>query len=231
MIFGVNPCTADEAVDRLRSMVGVDMPYRLGSGDYAPRAGAGGIIDAPWTADRFGVVGSDCAGAICFAYKLRRSRPGFNRNRPGTPRPQTLGSIGAPPTVVDDINTNSMIEDAEYTSDLFVPVPIGAPILAGDLLCYPTIQLRDDAGDWIRDASGKPKQWIGHVQMAIEPTRTVSGGPYADCIIAQCCGGEDRRPAIVTGYATHMDEWAKTWPKFQHTVKVLRVRSDIAIVG
>ena len=68
--------------------------YLLGSGDYDPMHPG-----VPWTT-RNGEIGSDCAGAaISFAYRLRRHRPGFN-HQPNA-------------TVADDLNVDSIVEDAD----------------------------------------------------------------------------------------------------------------------
>jgi len=113
------PCSASEAVQRALSMVGVQMPYVLGTGDYSPNG-----PDVPWT-ERDGVLGSDCAGfAISWCYKLPRHRPGYNH--------------GAWASVEDDLNCNSAIEDAEHARELFTLASAPQP---GDLITYPTIRL------------------------------------------------------------------------------------------
>lgn len=223
MQLGLNPCTALEALARMQSMIGVDMPYRLGSGGYHPVLHPGAVEDVPWTPDPGGIVGSDCAGAICFAYKLRRSRPTFNR--------------GPWATVADDINTNSMIEDAEHLRELFVKVREGESIQPGDLLTYPTIRMKDAAGRWLRNDDGTIRQWIGHVQMVEDAHGIHVGEHYAGATIIDCHGGNGRRPAFERRHASAMDLHAQDWPNVSDRlsphdprVRVLRVRSDIAIV-
>lgn len=216
-IVGRNPCTAHEAVARMLTFAGVEMPYELGSGDYHPRQEHGGIVDVPWTPGPSGVIGSDCAGAaICFAYKLARHRPGFASGR----APKLYWDQS---DVDDDINCNSAIEDALTVRELFTIVPRGEVILPGDLLTYPTLT--------IHAADGELHRFIGHVQMAIiNPLAVKSGGPYSSIVVAQCFGGNGRKPAIMVTDAHAMDRHDQQWPREQHRAQVLRVRADIAIV-
>src|SRR5687767_13353887 len=132
------PITTQEAIRRATSMVNnTTGVYMLGTGDYRPRK----LIDLPWTKTASGVIGSDCAGfAICWAWKLRRHRPGFNK--------------GPWATVEDDINVNSTIEDAYHKQEIAVPVE-PARVKPGDLLCYPTIYSRGH-------------KFIGHVGMVVD---------------------------------------------------------------
>lgn len=108
-----------ESVVRALSMVGVKMPYALGTGNYSPHG-----EDVPWSVNG-GPRGADCAGfAISWCHKLVRHRPGFNR--------------GPWATVEDDVNVNSAIEDSEHKQELFIPADVPRP---GDLIAYPTIHL------------------------------------------------------------------------------------------
>ncbi|HUS27553.1 MAG TPA: hypothetical protein VMZ53_03570 [Kofleriaceae bacterium] len=118
-----------EALARMRSMVGLDFPYILGTGNFSGEPPRG-----PW----------DCAGAICEAFKVKRHRPGFARG----PLPPAWASLA---DVVDDINTNSMIKDAVVRGELFTFVPFGDPLEGGDVLAYPTIRLVVDGErhEWI----------------------------------------------------------------------------------
>src|SRR5580704_9857014 len=120
------PASATEAVARALKLLAdpsnAKNGYQLGTGTYAPVITSAGLRDLPWTqtTDSTGLVcvGCDCAGLICFAYKLPRHRPGFN--------------VGSWSTVADDLNCDSMIQDSEHEKDCFVPVG-GAP-QAGDVL-------------------------------------------------------------------------------------------------
>lgn len=214
---GVVPLSISTAVARMRSQVGRGMPYRLGSGGYI--AGSYGTSrDVPWTSDPHGVLGSDCAGAVCYAFALSRHRPGFNHVRRG------FWDIL---DVVDDLNTNSMIGDARSTQELFVEVPYGDPLRPGDLLAYPTIRLQNGE-DWVRNADGHAIEWIGHVQMVEWGNVGVAGGPYTSVKVMQCHGGQTRVPAIVRSDASAMDQHDHTWPKPEHRTAVLRLHPRFA---
>lgn len=191
------PCSADEAVIRAGSLVGNGGQYLLGSGDYL------GETQPPWTF-RDGEAGCDCAGfAICWAYKLKRHRPGFN--------------VGAWASVEDDINVNSAMEDATHTRELFEFVT--AEPRPGDLLCYPTFVLRTASG---------PRKFIGHVGVVTSTKRVLEWDPlrpqYELLDVAQCRGPNGRKPAVV---ATDGSLWAHhdaTWPKVQHRTQMIRAR-------
>lgn len=203
--------TAAESLIRMEKMEGVDMPYVLGTGDYLPSHG----VDLPWTQRiKDKMIGGDCAGvAMSWAEGIARHRPGLNR--------------GPWSTVSDDLNTNSGIEDAEHEGDLYTLV-IGDDLQPGDLLCYPTIMLRNaDDTDWLRDPHGEILKWIGHVQMLAKapPTGWHRGkNRWRELEILHCHGGDGRRPAVTRGPAIAMDDHDANWPKPQHCVKVLRVK-------
>lgn len=221
MIDGVTPVQAVAAVSRLLRYADVQMPYRYGSGDYHP--GHFGLEqDVPWSSDRLGVVGSDCAGAICYAYALRRRRLGFNKF------PYTRWDIL---DVEDDLNTNSMIGDATHRQELFTIVPAGDALHVGDVLAYPTIMLTVTTGvapmrhtDWLRDDDGNIRKWIGHCQLVKTPNGVVAGGLYTHAEVLQCYGPNDRRPAIRVTDAHAMDAHDHTWPKPEHRTRVLRLK-------
>lgn len=228
-VDGTVPVSPVAAVARLRRHVDVMMPYRLGSGGYTSRSvGQSALmrynvdeLDYPWSADRSGVVGSDCAGAICYAYALVRHRPGFNKF--AYDRFDILD-------VEDDLNTNSMIGDATHGQELFVKVPPGRPLQVGDVLAYPTIMLTVTTGvapmqhtDWLRDDDGNPRKWIGHCQLVKEPRAMLSGGPYTNAQVIQCYGPNDRRPAIRVTDAHVMDAHDDRWPLPEHRTQVLRL--------
>ena len=146
MSDGDIPCSAEEAVTRMLSIEDNGGQYLLGTGDYSPTAPG-----VPWTT-RNGEIGSDCAGAaICFAYRLRRHRPGFNH------QPQA--------TVSDDLNVDSIVEDSDPRRgghlELGELVTIPAP---GILLITPTIRLPE-----------KNFTMMGHATISV---RAFSGTPW-----------------------------------------------------
>lgn len=195
----------------MTKMEGIDMPYVYGTGDFAPSHG----VDLPWTRRaRDGKIGSDCAGmAMSWAQGIPRHRQGYNH--------------GSWSTISDDLNTNSGIEDAEHEQDLYTIVS-GNDLQPGDLLCYPTIELRNEHDtDWLRNEDGSIKQWIGHVQMLAErpPVGWMrTKGTWGQLEILHCCGGDGRRPAVLRGRAVAMDAHDAKWSKHEHVVKVLRLK-------
>lgn len=191
------PCSPALAVSRAR-LIESDPSnaahgYRWGSGTFHPTPAP----DLPWSPDRFGVIGADCAGfAMAWCYRLPRTRPGFNRNVPGKPR--DLVTYPDAPTIVDDINVDSAIEDAGYAQELFAPV-VGTPAL-GDLLVYPTIAKIGAAGPW-----------PGHVAIVIG-VDAWDAAHFSSLVVAQCMGGEDRKPAILITDGSIWDHHSATWP-------------------
>ncbi len=190
------PCSADEAVARALSLVGMAGAYWMGTGTYYPIGG----LDLPWTRDKDGNLGSDCAGfAISWCYKLRRSRPAFNR--------------GAWASVSDDLNCNSLIEDADHHQELAERVFTPAP---GVLLLYPTFHLE-----------GHPLPWIGHVKIVTGISRCAEWDhDHPDWSLldtAECMGPDGRRPGVVAGTGASLVEHDKKWPKPEHRTCMLRV--------
>jgi hypothetical protein len=161
--------------------------------------------------DRPYILGTedDCAGVVLKAFKLTRHRRGFARGK----LPPDWAKFA---DVEDDINTNSMIKDALINRELFRFVPEGALLAAGDLLAYPTIRIRD-ADD------GEIHEFIGHVQMVLEPNGCRSGGPYDKVQVMHSHGPNDRRPAVTIGYADVMDKHNAKWPKPHHKAWALRL--------
>lgn len=190
------PCSIAEAMSRMRSMVGLDYPYQLGTGNFTKS----GPPQGPW----------DCVGAaMCEAYKVTRHRPGFAR---GVLPPEWRKFAD----VVDDINSNSMIKDALLNQELLRFVPEGEPLAGGDILAYPTIVIVDaDDGDVHR--------FTGHAQFVDDPKGAVSGGPYSDVWILHAHGGNGRRPAVTRNKAYVMDQHNHVWPKPIHKAWALRV--------
>lgn len=176
------PCTAREAVDRARRMVNSGGQYLLGTGDYHPRnyLGVGEAaqqsLDLPWTNNEKGLMGSDCAGfAICWCWKIRRHRPGFNH--------------GWWSTVEDDINVNSILEDAKHNKELAETTLLPAlgydrPI-PGDLLCYPTF------------TTDSVKPHIGHVAIVEVVPAGYKPGRFDMLTVIQCHGPNGFKPGVV----------------------------------
>lgn len=186
------PCTAEMAVERALHEVGAKRgQYLYGSGDYRPWPDG---HDVPWSADS---ASSDCAGfAICWAWMIRRHRPGFN--------------IGPWATVSDDVNVNSCIEDAEHHQDLFrFPRPGDGPVRPGDLLCYPTFR-----------AWGTVH--VGHVGLVVEVRPGYVGQRWDQLSVAHCHGPNGFRPgAVVTDGSIWLNH---DWRFPQHPTRVVRPR-------
>lgn len=184
-----------ESVSRALSMVGVKMPYVLGTGDWRPVGPTG--ADVPWTANG-GATGSDCAGfAISWCHQLKRHRPGFNR--------------GSWSTVEDDLNCNSAIEDAEHKRELFVRAEAPQP---GDLVAYPTIRLGGKVFighvcivvNVSRVAEWDPKF-----------------PDYSLLDVAHCHGPHGRIPAVTMADGAIWNRHDEQWPNAWHRSKVIRV--------
>lgn len=161
--------------------------YGLGDGDsYADSA-----EDLPWT--RSGAIQAcDCMGLVAWAFWLRRHRPGYN--------------AGAWATVSDDVNPNSMIEDADHARELFVRV-VDAPQV-GDVICYPTIHLDG-------------KTFIGHIGIVVGVARW-DGASFASLDTVQVCGPNGRSPAAIATTGIAFDHHSATWPKPEHRSVLLR---------
>lgn len=200
-------CDAAQAAARMLSVVGHGGRYQLGTGDYRPRpssrgGASGGIIDLPWTTrvvDGVTVEGADCAGAaICWAYKIVRHRPGFNRGRRAS--------------VVDHINTDSCLEDAEHEQDLFA-FRDGAPEL-GDLLVQHTIRL---PGGFYK---------MGHVRMVCG-SRAAEWNPASprwDLLdLVECHGPNGRAPGVVRTTGAAVARHNEMWRKPEHQYRLVRV--------
>lgn len=197
------PASATEAVQRALTLVNGLGAYELGTGDYRPTTVGTRLIDVPWTErERDHKIGSDCAGfAISWCYKLRRHRPSYNR--------------GGAFDVEDDINVNSAIGDATSKSPDLFELATGAP-RAGDLLCYPSFRF-----------AGQP--FVGHVGIVIGTARAPRwdpAGPRYDLLdVAQCRGPDGRTPAVLWTDGSIWLHHREVWPKPEHTVYMLRVKS------
>lgn len=182
------PCSPVAAVTVAKSLVG-HMTYWLGTGDW----------DTPLNGR------TDCVWAFVRCYGVKRHRPGYNR---GWRDPD-----GRTPSVVDDINFNALIEDADHNRELVVRAD--RPQL-GDILCYPTIRL-----------PGHPLPWIGHGSIVIGVDRVLEWDPATPqwhlLDVAQCCGPDGRTPGVLATDASHWDSHDRTWPKPEHRSALLRV--------
>lgn len=188
--------TADEAVARALALVDRGV-YELGTGDL------------PSTGDDT----RDCFGfAVCECYGIKRHRPGFNGGwyeAPSTEHPQ-----GRSPSVTDDLNCNSAIDDADHHGDLFERVTTPFP---GALILYPTIRLQ-----------GHARPWIGHVKLVTSVSRCCEWNHDAPdwslLDTVECAGPNGRRPGIVAGTGATMAAHDRIWPKPEHRTVMLRVR-------
>lgn len=174
-----------EAVQRALSLVGQGV-YRLGAGDWRPHA-----PDAPWRSDE----ACDCVGLVAWAYRWRRKRPGYNR--------------GAWSSVVDWLNTDSMIEQAEHDHPDRL-VEIATTPAVGDLIAWPSIR-----------AHGKRAR-IGHIGIIVA-VPSVWRQRYGELDVVQC--QSRRRPAVqrTTGSAwTRRDRYRGLIDEAWRT-RVLRV--------
>lgn len=192
------PCTAAEALKRARDVAYQGGQYLLGTGDYWPHSEGGSFVDLPWTS-KAGVWGSDCAGfAICYAWKLTRHRPGFNK--------------GTWATVSDDINSDSALQDARYKQELFVEVTAPRP---GDLLIYPSIYI-------------KGKRFIGHVGLVESVPAVWTVGEYNKLGILQCHGPNGFRPGVVRSDGSTWTKHDVVWPKEAHRSALVRPKERIS---
>lgn len=197
------PCSAVEAVQRAQSVVGKGGQYVLGTGNYKPKKDEhGNLQDHPWTrywdteSQWYGVEGSDCAGfAICWAWKLVRYRPGFNR--------------GAWSSVTDNINCNSALEDGLHEQSRFVTLAEGASIRPGDLLLYPTF-------------SSRGKKFIGHVSLVEKVPDGWNYGQWSHLTVIQCHGPNGFKPGVVRTDGSIWNHHDSLWGKPEHRSRVVR---------
>lgn len=180
--------------------------YLLGTGDYRPHPGGSDLPWTPYTGPTgTQAYGSDCAGfAICWAWKLVRHRPGFNRGRWST--------------VEDDINCNSAIEDANHKQELFTEVDTPRP---GDLLAYPSFYLR------LND--GTRHQFIGHVGLVSSVPRLwdPKHRNYRGCGVIQCHGPNGFKPGVVVTDGSIWQQHDVGWPKPEHCTHIIRPKERV----
>ena len=173
----------NDAAQRALSMVGRGY-YWLGGGDYAPAHffPSAPPIDEPWTRgpENTLVAGKDvcdCSAFAMWAHRLRKHRPGFNH--------------GAWATVSDDINTDSITEDAMHKRELFSLVTMPEP---GDLIVYRSIW--QDALGAINDEGRGTRRWIGHIGVIVDVPAGWGAGELASLGVVHCHGPQGKGPAV-----------------------------------
>jgi hypothetical protein len=192
--------------------------YALGTGDYHPKHDAQGhlIEDLPWTTrEKDGAVGSDCAGAVCYAHRLKRHRPGFGK-----------GGF-----VEDDMNTDSILWDACHAQDVSVLINgydfnkkiwVRGAVQAGDIIVYQAIR-KNGKVVW---------PYVGHtggvkeVLEGFDPQHP----DWLKLMILHCCGGDFRKPAIVLTTGSPWANHEKTWLRDEFPERgacIVRVRPDV----
>jgi hypothetical protein len=195
--------TAAQAVMHARAAVG-HFTYQLGTGD----------LDTPIEGK------TDCVFALVHCYGIKRHRPGFNRNIPGRRR-TLMGPDGNAPSIVDDINCNSQIEDANYAQDLMRELDDHELPAPGDILAWPSITLRHADGTKYFDGTG-------HNGIVVDVTRALAkwnprAPDFATLDVVQCCGPNDHHPGVVLSDGVAWRVHSSQWPKPEHRSRILRV--------
>jgi hypothetical protein len=194
------PITASEAVQRAQTWATTAAGcYQLGEGDYFPVQ-----PNVPLTKG-----GCDCDGFVLWAWRTPRHRKGYN--------------VGSWATVSDDVNPNSLLEDAQHAKDLCTPVMYN-DVRPGDLLCYPTFHYQD--------AHGAIHEFIGHIAIIVAvPAGFKVGQKWTQLQIVQVCGPNGRVPAALTTDGSVFDTHDATWPVPIHTTdrpdELWNVRADV----
>jgi hypothetical protein len=204
---GLIPCGPDEAVQRMLALEASGKGcYSWGAGHYDPAHPE--LLGMTLGKNQALGLGWDCAGAaICYAFMLKRERPGFNRQ--------------AWATITDDLNVDSVLEDAdpdrggrgELGELAFVPQP-------GILLITPTIKIPEKDFD-------EP----GHVRFILDASKWNPLRPrWADVVYLECRGGNGRRPGVVRDTGESVDEHDAKWPVDFKTAGGMLVRPRAAMV-
>jgi hypothetical protein len=155
----------------------------------------------------------DCFSFVVrYGYGLDGHRPGFNRDW------KVDWMTGWTASVVDDLNSNSAVENALFGDRELFEVVLGPPRL-GDIIAAPTIRL-----------PGHPDPWVGHAVMVTGITRAKgvwdpARPTFAMLDVIECRGPDGRNPAIRQTNGTWFDERAGIWPKVQHRPWLLRVNA------
>lgn len=195
-MLDVDTCTAGEAVDRAMRLLH-RCEYQLGAGDYL---GLSVEVEQPV------VQAFDCCGfAVSYCWKVKRHRPGFNR------------ASGAHATIVDDLNVDSVWEDAFYGAQEFgVALARHEPPRPGDLLITRSIRRGQvkHAPDFCR---------MGHVRICTKaPLAWDASHPkYVSLEMAEIDGPNGNRgPILCSGQP--LDNWNRDWPTPEFCVVVVR---------
>jgi hypothetical protein len=184
---------AIEALERCKKLIGAGT-YKLGASDK----------------DADDLVFDCLSFCVRYGYGIAGHRPGFNRDW------KEDWMTGATSSVIDDLNSNSAIEDAFHARELFELVT-GPPQL-GDIIAAPTIRLQ-----------GHPDPWVGHAVIVAGVERAhrrwdPQHPAFALLDVVECHGPDKTHPAIRMNNGTYFDGWRATWPKVQHRSWLLRVR-------
>jgi hypothetical protein len=197
---GFTPCSPEQAVQRMLDLeTSRKGCYVWGAGHFDP--------DHPEMLGMTtvkGMTGWDCAGAaVSHAFELFRHRPGFNA------QPQA--------TVSDDLNVDSILEDADPRRGGLLELGELATIPApGILLLTPTIRI-------------PAKNFVdpGHVRLIIDATKwDPSASKWADVTYLECCGGPGRAPGVIRNTGESVDKWDSVWPKWNMCAAMVRIRAS-----
>lgn len=187
--------TVAEAIERARKLIGAGT-YKLGALDSE-------VDDLVFDCTSF---------CLRHAFGLDGHRPGYNRDW------KVDWCTGTTSSVVDDLNSNSAIEDAFHGRELFELV-VGPP-LPGDIIAAPTIRLGESiVGPWIGHAAIVSN--VDRAKHKWDPMRP----QFALLDVIECRGPDGRHPAIRQSNGTWFDERSLTWPKVNHRAWLLRVRT------
>lgn len=199
--------TAEAAAAYALSMVGRGV-YRWGTGDVHSKDD-----DAR---DCWGFAFNEC-------YLVPRHRPGFNRG--------WRDADGRTPSIEDDLNCNSGIEDADHAGELFRRVHVP---MVGDLIAYPTLYpstSKLSAVDVGRGAGFSKATMYGHVMIVVGLDRLetevwdVNKPDWALLDTVQCCGPAEHRPGIVAGNGYDMTVRDRLVTDPRDRTALLRVRA------
>lgn len=162
--------TAEQAAAYARSMVGRGV-YRWGTGNH--------LTKDDDERDCFGFAFNEC-------YLVPRHRPGWNRG--------WHDADGRTPSVVDDLNVNSLIEAADH-GDLELVYRTRVPAI-GDLIGYPTIKTAEGLA-------------LGHIKIIVGLDRCLEWDPllpdWTLLDTVEMCGPNGHRPGIVLGNGYDMN--------------------------
>lgn len=185
--------TAAQAVERMLALA------RAKTGQYVLGTG-----DSTGYTTRDGLTGADCVIVAVYGYGIPRHRPGYNH--------------GSWATIADDINCNSLIEDADHEGDL--TERIYRPEV-GCFLTYPSVY---------KDGH---RISIGHIELVTGVSRClewdVTAPDYGLLDVVACRGPNERKPAVITGTGADgpgrgFNGHDKLWPKPAHRTSMLRVK-------